>query len=98
MMEVLWSPRAKQNLDEIFSYVRQRNPSAAVEVLDSVEDRVLQLKSYPDLGRPGRIIGTRELIITGTPYIAAYQVRQNQGFIDILALMHGARQWPEAFD
>lgn len=56
---------------------------------------VQQLATFPMSGRPGRVRGTRELVIASTPFIAAYAVEGNR--IVILALYHGAQQWPEVF-
>ena len=73
-MNVVWSPRARQNLDDIFTYILDENPPAAVRVIDSIESRVAQLARYPDLGRPGSVANTRELVITATPYVVAYRL------------------------
>ena len=54
---------------------------------------VAVLGENPRVGRPGRWTGTRELVITGTPYIAPYRVRA--GAIEILRVFHGAQEWPE---
>jgi toxin ParE1/3/4 len=45
------------------------------------------------MGRKGRIEGTRELVISRTPYIAAYRIVDEN--IRILRILHGAQQWPE---
>ncbi|MFB2897343.1 type II toxin-antitoxin system RelE/ParE family toxin [Aerosakkonemataceae cyanobacterium BLCC-F50] len=47
------------------------------------------------MGRPGRIPGTKELVVTRTPFILPYRVQGEQ--IEILAVIHAARQWPESF-
>jgi plasmid stabilization system protein ParE len=51
------------------------------------------LARFPEMGRPGRIEGTRELVISRTPYIAAYRILG--GTVQILRVLHGAQQWPE---
>jgi toxin ParE1/3/4 len=48
------------------------------------------------MGPPGRVAGTRELIVAGTPYIVAYRVAASQ--VDALAVIHASRRWPQAFD
>lgn len=53
---------------------------------------VAQLQSHPEMGRPGRVVGTRELIVSGTPYIIPYRVRQEQ--LELIAVFHGRRKWP----
>ena len=97
-MKIVWSPRAHRNLDEIFTYILAENPAAALQILDAIEDRVLQLSRHPDLGRPGRVVETRELVVTDTPYVVAYRPRARPRQIDILAVIHGVRLWPENFD
>lgn len=97
-MNVIWSPRARQNLDKIFTYILDDNPSAAVRVIESIESRVAQLVRFPDLGRPGSVANTRELVITTTPYVVAYRLRERPRQIEILAVVHGARLWPERFE
>jgi plasmid stabilization system protein ParE len=53
------------------------------------------LADHPDLGRAGRVRGTRELLIAGTPYIVAYRVVGNR--LRILSVIHSARRWPQSF-
>jgi toxin ParE1/3/4 len=45
------------------------------------------------MGRLGRVVGTRELIINRTPYIAAYLVTKDA--VIILRILHGAQRWPK---
>jgi toxin ParE1/3/4 len=56
---------------------------------------VEQLANFPEMGRPGRVHGTRELVIQSTPYIVAYRLKGST--VEILALLHGARRWPTRF-
>lgn len=64
-------------------------------MMDRILSAIEALERHPDLGRPGRVSGTRELVITGTPLIVAYRLRRNE--IQVLAVLHGARKWPERF-
>jgi toxin ParE1/3/4 len=57
---------------------------------------VQQLATFPMSGRSGRVAGTRELVISNTPFLAAYAVDHDR--IEILAIYHGAQQWPEVFN
>ena len=68
---------------------------AARRVVQRVEKAVHQLTDFPDLGRRGRVAGTRELVISKTPVIVAY--RRRNGSLEILAGIHRARRWPEEF-
>jgi toxin ParE1/3/4 len=60
---------------------------------DRIRVQVEGLVQFPESGRPGRIEGTRELVIQRTPYIAAYRITGNT--VRILRVLHGAQQWPE---
>jgi toxin ParE1/3/4 len=95
-MAIVWRRQAEQDLQRIFDFILERNPAAARRVCDRIERRVAKLLGHPRSGRRGRVIGTRELIVPGTPYIVAYRVKGRQ--IDVLAVLHGARRWPVTFD
>jgi len=89
-----WSAFALADRHGIFDYFEAENPQAAIAVDARVEHGVEQLARFPESGRPGRINGTRELVIQRTPYIAAYRVEGDS--IRILRVLHGAQQWPNA--
>ncbi len=91
-MAVVWTPRARQQLLAISAYIAQQNPTAARQTIDRIRDAVARLAEYPALGRVGRIAGTRELVIGGTPYIVAYRMRE--GSLRILAVIHSSQRWP----
>jgi toxin ParE1/3/4 len=74
------------------TYVALENPAAARRVQEEIESQIEVLTRYPDRGRPGRIVGTRELVINRTSYIAAYRV--TGGTVIILRVLHGSRMWP----
>ena len=94
-MRITWSPRARGHLIALRSYIAERNPRAAVTVAGRIRASVDQLAEFPHMGRVGRVPGTRELVISRTPYIAAYVVDADE--LTILAILHGAQRWPEAF-
>ena len=95
-MNVVFSPQAREDLREIFIYIAEDSLPAARLVLTRIKERVKELKDNPHIGRPGRVPGTRELVITKTPYLAPYQVVDDA--IQILRVYHGSRQWPDRFD
>jgi toxin ParE1/3/4 len=68
---------------------------AAARMVERIASAVDQLARYPALGRPGRVPGTRELVISGTPYIVPYRVRRD--VVEILRVFHAARKWPAKF-
>jgi toxin ParE1/3/4 len=91
-MIVEWSVFAMADREAIFDYIEADSPRAAVSIDDRIEARVEGLARFPEMGRPGRIEGTRELVISGTPYIAAYRIVGDT--VRILRVLHGAQQWP----
>jgi toxin ParE1/3/4 len=92
-LKIRWSKGAEKNLDEVESYIARDKPGAAVKTVIVVIDAVGRLAENPAMGRPGRVEGTRELIIPGTPFIVPYRVRKNT--VEILRVFHHARKWPE---
>jgi toxin ParE1/3/4 len=92
-MKLVWTPRTQRSLRDIARYLTQFNPIAALSMVRLLRAAPQQLLQHPASGRPGRIDGTRELLITGTSYILPYRVRQDA--IEILAVLHTSRQWPD---
>ncbi len=83
------------NLDAIEAYIEVDNPAAAARTVLEIIEAVEQLAGHPGMGRPGRVPGTRELIIARLPYIVVYRVRGN--VLEILRVLHGAMRWPDRF-
>jgi toxin ParE1/3/4 len=91
-MKVVWSPRAVRHLVDLRAYIEkdsEQNPAAvAKRILEAVE----LLETQPEMGRPGRVLGTRELVIPDTPYIIPYRVRRER--LELIAVFHGRQKWP----
>lgn len=94
-MRIVWLPRARDEVREAHAYIASANPAAAKAVIARIRTQVKALADFPMSGRTGRVTGTRELIISKTPYIVAYRIAGDD--IEILAVLHGARRWPESF-
>ena len=94
-MRVRWLRNALANLDAEAEYISQDAPSAAARMVAAVHRSVQNLARFPALGRPGRVVGTRELVVPGTPYVVPYRVRDNA--VEVLRVFHGARKWPKRF-
>ena len=94
-MRLHWSELALNDREEIFSYIETDNPQAAVEMDLRIRDQTRTLRDFPEAGRPGRVRGTREFVVHGTPYIAAYRIEHDR--IVILRVLHGAQRWPKRF-
>ncbi|MGB8028918.1 MAG: type II toxin-antitoxin system RelE/ParE family toxin [Terracidiphilus sp.] len=91
-MRLEWSIFAMDDRNAIFDYIEADSPQAAVTVDDRIEEQVEWLLQFPEMGRTGRIEGTRELVIQHTPYIVAYRVMGK--IIRVLRVLHGAQRWP----
>jgi len=92
-VRVRWLRRALASLDAEAEYIAVDDPAAAGRVVPRVLRSVDLLRRNPALGRAGRVAGTRELVVAGTPYIVPYRVRGEA--VEILRVFHAARKWPE---
>ncbi|WP_084479989.1 type II toxin-antitoxin system RelE/ParE family toxin [Brucella pseudogrignonensis] len=92
-MKLTWSAFALSDRDVIFTFIEAENPSSAIMVDERIVAAARRLVDFPASGRVGRIAGTRELVINGTPYVVAYAVTQSA--VRILRVLHGAREWPD---
>ena len=95
-MSVRWTRPALRDLEEIGDYIARDKPEAAARLVTKILDHAQALSEHPMKGRPGRAPQTRELVITGTPFVVPYRLRGND--VEILAVFHGARRWPDTFD
>ncbi|MGV1873590.1 type II toxin-antitoxin system RelE/ParE family toxin [Agrobacterium rosae] len=94
-MRVIWTKRSLRELATIGDYIAGQNPRAAVRIVRLIHKTTRDLlSSNPFIGRRGDIEGTRELVISGTPYIVAYVVSGDD--VQVLFVQHGAREWPTA--
>ena len=92
---LVWTPRAVRDLASARAYIAQDNPAASVKQVERVLRAVATLLQFPEIGRPGRRAGTRELVVSRTPFLVAYRLRGDA--IELLAVLHGRQRWPEAF-
>ena len=91
-MIVHWSREAIEDLVALRTWIGDRNPAAAKRVAAAIERSVDHLGEFPHLGHDGDLPATRELMVPGTPYFIVY--RPGATAIEIVAVIHGARQWP----
>jgi addiction module RelE/StbE family toxin len=92
-MQVKWLRTAAQNLDDETDYLVKDNPKVAKAFFSHIIKNVNQLKIFPDLGRPGRVSGTRELVILNYPYIIPYRIKGDT--VEVLRVFHTSRMWPK---
>ena len=91
-MKAVWSPRATRHLVRLREYIQKNSGRNAASVASQILDAVDLLRMQPEMGRPGRVPGTRELVVTGTPYVIPYRVRHER--LELLATFHGRQKWP----
>jgi toxin ParE1/3/4 len=92
-MQVKWTHKALQNLDDAVLYIAADKPEAAMIVAKRIWTAAQRLSEQPGIGRPGRVPGTRELIVSGLPYILPYM--EYSGSVYILRVLHSSMKWPE---
>lgn len=94
-MIIDWLPAALRNRFDQLDYIAEDNPLAAADQDDEIERQVNMLQDHPKMGRPGRVKGTRELVISGTAFVLVYRLKGQQR-IEVLRLLHGSQLWPPA--
>ena len=95
-MRLKWSEDAIKDLESLRLYIEQDKPEAARDVVIKILTATENLMEQPDMGRLGRVFGTRELIVSNTPYILPYRVRGN--CIEVIRVLHSKMRWPKNFN
>ena len=92
-MTIVWSPRAIEHLAHLREYIARDNPNAAKRIASALLEAIERLAQLPNLGRPGRVAGTRELVVPGAPYIIPYRLRGDR--LEVVAVFHARQKWPK---
>lgn len=92
-MTIVWSPWAIGHLADLRAYIVRENPRAAARTATTLLAAVDRLAELPNVGRPGRVTGTRELVVPGTRYVIPYRLRGES--LEIIAVFHGRQRWPK---
>ncbi|MBC6471957.1 MAG: type II toxin-antitoxin system RelE/ParE family toxin [Hormoscilla sp. GM102CHS1] len=92
-MKIRWLKKALRNLEQTHEYISRDNPEAGARIVTRIQNAASQLADYPLMGRVGRVEGTRELVISQTPYILIYRVKGNA--VEILRVIHSAMRYPD---
>lgn len=90
-MKLVWTRRAREDRKTIREYIAADNPNAALDLDELLSEKAARLVDHPGLGRPGRVQGTRELVVHRN-YILIYDVASDA--VRVLRVLHAARQWP----
>ena len=91
MMELLWTPEAVRDREDIYDYIEGDNPLAALALDELITERTSVLQDFPRIGRDGRVPDTFELVVHSS-YMVVYNIVETQ--VRILNIVHTARQWP----
>ena len=94
-MKLRWTDGAVEDLQSAHDYLESEHPKAAWEAVARIVSAVERLERFPTMGRTGRVDGSRELVVTGTPLVVAYRLKGES--VQILAVLHAARKWPKRF-
>jgi len=92
-MQIKWLRTALRNLDEEIAFIAAEDPQAARRTASRILEAVALLENQPGLGRPGRVPGTRELVVLDSRYLIPYRV--NRQIIEILRVFHTSRSLPQ---
>lgn len=93
-MPIVWLSLAVQDVLKIRTYIAERDPQSAGNVGSRIDKAVGNLAQMPNMGRPGRIFGTRELVVRGTPYLVVYRLQNAR--VEILRVLHGRQSFPDS--
>ena len=97
MRDIYWLERAAEDLYRIVTRLEESNPDYARRVYQAIQTTAGNLASFPNLGRVGRVKGTREVVVPKVPYILPYRDVEAENRIEILAVMHASQEWPTSF-
>lgn len=93
-MELVWLPRARYERRSQIAYIALHDPQAALDMGGRRRTSIEILTDFPRAGRPGRMLGTHELVIAKTPFIAIYRIDNDRGEVHILRILHAKQKWP----
>lgn len=90
---IRYSPKARADLRQIVKHITDDNGHVVAQsVTDRIDAGIRHLERFPQLGRSGRVQGTRELGIAGLPFLAVYRIESDA--VLVLRVLHGAQRWP----
>jgi toxin ParE1/3/4 len=92
-MRIVWTELALRDLAAARAYIARDNPPVADRQVERVVAAIASLLRFPESGRPGRRAGTRELVVSRTPYVVPYRVRGDT--VEVLRVLHGRQRWPD---
>lgn len=92
-MQVRWALAATDDLENIANYLFEKTPENAARLIREVYDAASSLRNFANRGRPGKKIGTRELLMSSLPYVIVYDIRSD--IVHIVRILHSSQDWPK---
>ncbi len=92
-MRIRLTKIAERDIEAVEAFIRDENPPAAIQTVLRILEAIKVLVEFPNIGRPGRVSGTRELVVSSSPFIVVYKVFRNT--VLVLRVLHTARRWPD---
>lgn len=92
-MKVVWRPMADADRESIFDYIAQDNPIAAIELDEDFMAKAEQARQRPTLYKPGRLKGTREIVVRPN-YVMVYRIEDDNDTLAVLRVLHARQKWP----
>ncbi|MGA2592684.1 MAG: type II toxin-antitoxin system RelE/ParE family toxin [Bryobacteraceae bacterium] len=90
---IRWTPTGLRDLQSLHAYIAEDSQDAAATTVERINAALEAVQRFPEMGRKGRVAGTRELVVS--PFVIAYRVKKDA--IEVVAIIHGARRWPDKF-
>jgi toxin ParE1/3/4 len=90
-MRVCFTKLANSDLNQAYDYIAQDNPSSARVVIERIEKAIETLCHYPAIGKNGRVKGTREFVVTNTPFVLVYRIEREA--LQIISVLHASRKY-----
>ncbi len=91
-MKVIWADIAVRDMEDIWMYIARDSKASATKTVEKIRRATRRLIQHPETGRPGRVAGTRELVVPGTNYVLPYRMRG--AVLEILSVLHGSQEYP----
>ncbi len=92
-MNLVWTRSAREDRREIFDFIDADSSSAACKMDSLFSEKAALLTSFPEMGRSGRVSGTREFLVH-RHYFLIYRIREKT--VEILRVLHTSKQWPQS--
>lgn len=92
-MRPVWTRAVIRDLIHARDYIARENPAAAREIASHIVGASERIIQFPEVGRAGRVNGTREASVPGTQYLIVYRLKKNA--VHFLRVLHGRQEWPK---